>query len=146
MTFRWVRIGWRRFAMATGIAAVLRRARVLAAVVLAAASAACATEARPAARAPADVFGRSVDKLAADYMKARGVPGMAVAVIADGRVVKLGTYGLANVELNAPVSDRTLFTMASTSKEFTAVAIMKLVEEGRVRLDQPVREILPELP
>jgi CubicO group peptidase (beta-lactamase class C family) len=79
-------------------------------------------------------------------MAARRIPGASIAIIDDGRIVKKASYGLANVELGVPVTNATLFTLASTTKEFTAVAIMALVEDGRVSLDESVRHYLPELP
>lgn len=87
-----------------------------------------------------------VDRVVAQYMAAKKIPGASVAVIQDGKVVKESSYGLANVELKAPVSNDTLFTLASTTKEFTAIAIMTLVEEGKLSLDKSIRDYLPELP
>jgi len=67
-------------------------------------------------------------------------------VIKDGKVVFEKSYGLASVELNVPATNATLYPLASTTKEFTAVAIMTLVEQGKIALDDPVRKYLPELP
>ncbi|MFK2889613.1 serine hydrolase domain-containing protein [Dyella flagellata] len=87
-----------------------------------------------------------VDRVVNQYMAARKIPGASVAIIKDGKLVKESSYGLANVELGVPVNHNTLFTLASTTKEFTAVAIMSLVEEGKLSLDTPIRHYLPELP
>src|SRR5689334_23021850 len=126
---------------------ILRQAKlVVGALLLAPVLWSCASQTATRTPAAADAFGASVDKLAADYMAAQKIPGMAIAVIQDGQILKRATYGVASVELNVPLTEKTLFTMASTSKEFTAVAIMSLVEEGKIRLNQSVREILPELP
>lgn len=87
-----------------------------------------------------------VDQIVKQYMQEKKIPGVSVAIVKDGKLVKESSYGLASVELAVPVTDNTLFTLASTTKEFTAVAIMTLVEEGKLSLDKPVRSYLPELP
>ncbi|MBE1159896.1 serine hydrolase domain-containing protein [Dyella acidiphila] len=117
--------------------------RFAVAVVLTCSLAALHATASFAAEQPA---GDEVDRAVKHYMQDRQIPGASVAIIQDGKLVKETSYGLASVELNVPVSDRTLFTLASTTKEFTAVAIMTLVEAGKVSLDTPVRTYLPELP
>lgn len=87
-----------------------------------------------------------VDDVVAKDMAARHTPGASVAVIKDGKVVLEKSYGLASVELSVPATNATLYPLASTTKEFTAVAIMTLVEQGKLALDDPVRKYLPELP
>ena len=79
-------------------------------------------------------------------MAKKRIPGLSVAVMRDGRVVKEAAYGVASVELGAPVTLDTVYTLASMTKVFTASAIMLLVEEGRISLDEPVSKILPQLP
>jgi CubicO group peptidase (beta-lactamase class C family) len=79
-------------------------------------------------------------------MATRKIPGMAVAVVQDGRVLFERAYGKASVELNVPVTTGTRFAIASTTKAISSTAVMLLVSEGRVKLDQPVGEILPDLP
>ncbi len=79
-------------------------------------------------------------------MAARRIPGMSVAVLKNGQIMKKASYGLASVELAVPTKDSTLFHLASTTKEFTGVAIMALVEDGRLALDDPVRTYLTGLP
>jgi CubicO group peptidase (beta-lactamase class C family) len=73
-----------------------------------------------------------------------GVPGVAVGIDHGGKRETV-TYGLTSVDHGQPVDEQTLFQIGSTAKTFTATAIMVLVEEGRVELDQPVRRYLPEL-
>lgn len=87
-----------------------------------------------------------IDDYVTAQMAARKIPGVAVAVIRDGRVTKRAVYGGASIEHDAPVTADTLFPLASMTKAFTATAIMTLVQDGKLSLDQPVREILPELP
>src|SRR6187455_1038662 len=79
-------------------------------------------------------------------MATRRIPGMAVAVVQDGKMVFEKAYGLANVEFNVPVTTSTRFIIASTTKAWAATAIMMLVQQGKVGLNQPVGELLPGLP
>ena len=86
----------------------------------------------------------------ADYIRAemarRKIPGLALAVVQHGQIVRLAGYGLASVELEAPVTPDTVFELASVTKQFTAAATMKLVEEGKVGLDEPVSKYLQGTP
>ena len=78
-------------------------------------------------------------------MKAAGVPGAAIAVVKDGAVVHTRGFGVTSVETNAPVTSKTLFRLGSTTKMFVALAVLKLADEGKLRLDQPVGELVPGL-
>ncbi len=73
------------------------------------------------------------------------VPGMAYGVVADGRLVHFGGLGVQNIDSRKPVDRRTLFRIASMSKAFTALAILKLRDEGRLSLDRPAETYVPEL-
>lgn len=79
-------------------------------------------------------------------MESRGIPGLAAAVIREGRVVWSGTFGLADVENAVPVTPRTIFRFASVSKPITAVAALRMVEAGRLALDQPISAVVRGLP
>ena len=79
-------------------------------------------------------------------MEKRRIPGLALAVIQHGEVIKMQGYGLANVELDVPVTPDTVFALASVTKQFTATAIMLLVEEGKVGLDNPISHYLSNTP
>jgi D-alanyl-D-alanine carboxypeptidase len=85
-----------------------------------------------------------------DYVRAemarRHIPGLALAVVRNGTVVKLGHYGLADVELNVAVTDDTKFEIASMTKQFTDAAILLLAEEGKLALDDPVTKFLSDAP
>jgi CubicO group peptidase (beta-lactamase class C family) len=72
-------------------------------------------------------------------------PGCSAAVGEDGKVVWAEGFGLANVETGAPITPETVFDIASTSKQFTATAILLLAQEGKLDLDAPVRRYLPQL-
>ncbi|MCX2185324.1 beta-lactamase family protein [Streptomyces sp. SKN60] len=73
-----------------------------------------------------------------------GVPGVSVGVLLDGREI-CASHGVTSLGNPAPVDEKTLFHLASVSKTFTATALMRLVAEGKVDLDAPVRRYVPEL-
>jgi CubicO group peptidase (beta-lactamase class C family) len=73
-------------------------------------------------------------------------PGAAVAVIAHGKVVYEKGFGVANLEYGIPIKPDTIFHVASVSKQFTAMAIVLLEEDGRLSLEDDIRKYLPELP
>ena len=74
------------------------------------------------------------------------VPGLSLAVVREGKVVKARGYGLASLELNRPVTEDTVFEIGSMTKQFTAAALLMLVEDGRVALDAPLSKYLPNTP
>lgn len=76
-------------------------------------------------------------------MKAYGIPGVAVGVWAGGQEYIKG-YGVTNVDHPVPVDGDTVFRIGSTTKTFTGTTIMRLVDEGKVVLDAPVRRYLPD--
>lgn len=74
------------------------------------------------------------------------VPGAAVGVFSRGEMLLAKGYGLANVELDVPVKPETIFQSGSIGKQFVATAIMMLVEQGRVSLDDSVTKYFPDAP
>jgi CubicO group peptidase (beta-lactamase class C family) len=94
----------------------------------------------------ADTLDSSVDAYVRDVMNKRHIPGVALAVIRQGRVERVASYGVASLEFSVPVTPTTLFHVASVTKSFTAVAIMKLVEAGKLKLDDPIGTYLEGLP
>jgi D-alanyl-D-alanine carboxypeptidase len=86
----------------------------------------------------------AIDSLVELTLTASPAPGIGVAVVQAGDTVVMRGYGLANLEHGVPVTDRTVFHIASVNKVFTAGAVMRLVDEGRLRLDPTVAELLPE--
>ncbi len=74
------------------------------------------------------------------------VPGASLLVIRDGRAVVRRGYGLANLEERTPATPATNYRLASITKQFTAAAVLELVREGRVGLDDAIRTHLPSLP
>jgi CubicO group peptidase (beta-lactamase class C family) len=99
-----------------------------------------------AVAAPADDAWKSADVYLRHEMRERNIQGMAVAVIQHGKVSKLATYGQASVEFGIPVRASTPFSVASISKSFTAVAVMMLVEAGKLQLQDPISSYLNDLP
>jgi CubicO group peptidase (beta-lactamase class C family) len=85
-----------------------------------------------------------IDALMQPYQGA--VPGASVLVIRDGAAVFRRSYGLSDLEQRAPATPETNYRLASMTKQFTAAAILLLVEEGKVALGDPVRRWLPSLP
>src|SRR5688572_15451450 len=96
--------------------------------------------------APTAIVADQVDDYIRTVMAERHVPGVAVAVIKNGKVVKLQGYGVASVEFNVPVTTDTVFEIGSVSKQMTAAAILLLVEDGKVKLDAPISAYLPNTP
>lgn len=87
-----------------------------------------------------------VDEAVAQQMKRQKAVGVAIGVIQNGKVVYLKGYGFENREKSIPVTSRTMFRWASISKTLTAYAAMQLVENGKLKLDADVRELVPEFP
>jgi CubicO group peptidase (beta-lactamase class C family) len=88
----------------------------------------------------------AVDRYVATHMQRLRIPGMAVAVVRDQKIVLLRHYGTASVEFGVPVSDQTVFAINSITKALTGVAAMRLVQQGRLDLAAPVGRYLPGLP
>src|SRR5215470_2353916 len=76
-------------------------------------------------------------------MLERGLPGVAVGVVADQDLVWAAGFGFADSAARLPMTPQTRFRMASHSKLFTATAVMQLREQGKLRLDDPVSKYLP---
>ncbi len=88
----------------------------------------------------------SIDVFLQDRMQQLHIPGLQVAVIRQGKLVKLSSYGLANVEHAVPTTKESVFSINSMTKAFVGVAIMQLVEAGKLRVDDPLSRYLPDLP
>ena len=86
-----------------------------------------------------------IDQIVLNEIDPQG-PGVAVAVVKDGKPVHIQGYGLANLEWDCPIRPDTVFRLASITKQFTAMAIMLLEQEGKLRLDDPITRYLPDYP
>ena len=105
-----------------------------------------------ASTAAAQVLVPSADALAAmdkriqTEMTTQNIPGVSVGVFARGRVLHIGKYGMADVELRVPVNDSTVYEIGSISKQFAAAAALLLVQDGRLGLDDPIHKYIADLP
>jgi len=88
----------------------------------------------------------AVDAIIRDFIRRRNIPAAAIAIVRRGRVVKVAGYGVANLELNIAATGHSAFEIGSITKQFTAEAVMMLVEEGKLTLDDPIARYLPDLP
>lgn len=113
-----------------------------AAVLLIAAFVTCPAAAKSENRDPAI----EVDRYLAVQMERLRIPGMAVAVVKDGRIVLARNYGTASVEFGLLVRSDTVFAVNSVTKAFTGVAAMRLATQGRLDLSAPVGRYLADLP
>lgn len=89
---------------------------------------------------------KGIDGVVRREMQARSIPGLQVALVRSGRIVFSKAYGVADLESHAPVTRDSVFTLNSSTKAFTGVAIMQLVQAGQVSLDAPVSLYLDNLP
>jgi len=104
------------------------------------------TVALPAgARAGSDERSRKVEKIAGGLTNP-DLPGLAVMVRENGRTVFEQGFGVRELRTHAPIGPRTDFRLASCTKQFTAMAVMLLVHDGKLRYDEPLTEIFPEFP
>lgn len=88
----------------------------------------------------------AVDDFVSAEMKRQKAPGVAIAIVSGGQVVAAKGYGLANVELQTPVTAASIFQSGSVGKQFTAAAVMLLVEDGKLALDEPITRYLADAP
>jgi D-alanyl-D-alanine carboxypeptidase len=93
-----------------------------------------------------NVSADTTDDYISSEMERRRIPGLCLAVVRDGKVVKERGYGFANLELKAPVTTNTVFEIGSITKQFTAAVVMLLVAEGKVALDDAIESHLKDLP
>ena len=97
----------------------------------------------PLRSSPASAQTDPVDEYIQVEMKKRLIPGLALVVIQNGEVIKIKGYGFANLEHDVPVTPDTVFELASVTKQFTTAAVMVLVEEGKIRVEDPIAQYLP---
>ncbi len=87
-----------------------------------------------------------VDRYIETQMRSLHIPGISLAVVRDGRVIKAKGYGFANVELQSPATKATVYEIGSITKQFTAAAVMMLVEEGKIGLDEKITKYFADAP
>ncbi len=89
---------------------------------------------------------QELERLITAEMARQGIPGMSVAVAVRGRVLWAAGFGLADLENHVPAKATTVYRLASISKPFTAVAVLQLVEQGKMDLEAPVEKYVPSFP
>lgn len=95
-----------------------------------------------AAQVPTD----TIDKFVESQMQKQRIPGLALLIARHGKVVRAQGYGFSNLEHQVQVKPETIFQSGSVGKQFTATAVMMLVEEGKVRLDDPLSRYFNNAP
>ncbi len=123
----------------------LRYVFVLLAVLPAAVAAQQPGLADPASEARLRAVFPAVDSIMREFTGREHVPGAAWAIVVGDRVAHVGVTGLRDVGAKAPVDTGSVFRIASMTKSFTAMAIMRLRDEGRLSLDDPAEKYVPEL-
>ncbi|MBN1221787.1 MAG: serine hydrolase [Candidatus Aminicenantes bacterium] len=86
-----------------------------------------------------------VDALFEDWDRI-GSPGAAMGIFQDGRIIYARGYGMADLDYNTPITPQTVFRVGSVSKQFTAMCIALLAEQGKISLDDDIRKYFPEMP
>ena len=94
----------------------------------------------------APVWGDEVDDFVRATMEKHKTPGIAIAVVREGKPARVQGYGLANIELEVPVTPATIFQTASVGKQFAAAGILLLAEQGKLKLDDPLALHFPSAP
>ena len=87
-----------------------------------------------------------VDDIINAELKRQGVPGVSVAIVREGKIVKAEGYGLANAELNVRATTQSVYQIGSVSKQFIAAGIMLLIQDGRMSLDDKASKYLAATP
>lgn len=90
--------------------------------------------------------GDTVDRLVSAHMAEMRIPGVALAIVRGGKVIRTQGYGVADLEHGIPVTPETVFKIGSVSKQFLATGIMLLAQDGRLSVDDPVARYLPGAP
>src|SRR6187455_1831302 len=99
----------------------------------------------PNAPAPIATLVPKIDAIVQRYMQDAHVPGLVYGIVRHGRVEHIGTMGVQDVEARQPVVPDTLFRIASMSKAFTALAILKLRDDGKIELDAQAERYVREM-
>ncbi len=93
-----------------------------------------------------DATTAKVDDFVKSEMQKQKIPGVSVAVVRNGGIVLAKGYGYSNVEHQIAVKPETIFQSGSVGKQFTATAVMMLVEEGKINLDEKIGKYLGDVP
>src|SRR4051812_26192070 len=85
----------------------------------------------------------TADRVDAVFARYATGPGCAVNVLRNDQSIYSKGYGLASIELNVPITPKTIFDIGSTSKQFTAMSILLLAKDGKLSLDDDIRKYVP---
>ena len=86
-----------------------------------------------------------IDAMLSDYAEKNHFPGYAFGIILDGKLVHSATGGFLDLDKKTPVTAQSMFRIASMTKSFTAMAILQLRDEGKLKLDDPISLYLPQM-
>ena len=86
-----------------------------------------------------------IEKVFTEYARQNHIPGLAYGIVVDGKLAMTGSYGYTDIDKKILVTPSSVFRIASMSKSFTAMAILKLRDEGKLQLDDPAYLYIPEL-
>ena len=87
-----------------------------------------------------------VDELVKTQMAEHRIPGLALTIVQNGKPTKIAGYGLANLELNSPVTQKTVFEIGSVTKQFTAAAILLLAQDAKIAVDNKIGKYISGIP
>jgi CubicO group peptidase (beta-lactamase class C family) len=87
-----------------------------------------------------------VDAVASAWLEAGKTPGMVIGIASDGKMVHAKGFGFADLEHNVPMAADSILRIGSITKQFTSAALMQLVEQGKVKLEDPVAKFYPDFP
>src|SRR6266704_5104386 len=93
-----------------------------------------------------DAIATKVDDYIKAEMQRQHIPGLSLAVVKDGQIILAKGYGFANAEHQVPVKPETIFQSGSMGKQFTATAVMMLVEDGKITLDDRISKYFTNAP
>ncbi|WP_222538442.1 serine hydrolase domain-containing protein [Pedobacter polysacchareus] len=89
---------------------------------------------------------KDLDEYIEEIQQQYHIPGLALAVIKDGKVIHKKSYGIANIEYNIPLNDQVIFPLFSTTKVFSVVAAYQLIQQKKLSLDSKIAEFISDLP
>ncbi len=92
------------------------------------------------------IFADSVDEYLESQLKEQKIPGISLAIVKDGTIVKAQGYGFSNLEHQVPAKPETIYQSGSVGKQFTATAVMMLVQDGKIALDDPITKYFEDTP
>jgi CubicO group peptidase (beta-lactamase class C family) len=87
-----------------------------------------------------------IDHYVTSQIQRLHIPGVSLVIVRDGHIIKTQGYGFANLELKAPATEKTVYEIGSNTKQFTAAAVMMLVEQGKIGLEDSIAKYFPDAP